>query len=99
MPWIELKRAHDVGAIARRMTFRVDGRLVARLRRGATARIEVPAGRHTVQARMDWQRSEPLELDLSDDTLVTLTGALTEHSMTFTGTFRHPRTALELLVT
>lgn len=99
MPWIELRRDMDVGAIARRMNFWVDGRRVARLRRGAAARIEVAAGTHVVQVQMDWLRSAPLELSMSDETFRSVTGALTEHSMTFTGTFLHPETALELRAT
>ncbi len=99
MPWIDLRRDQDVGGIARRMEFWVDGQRVARLRRGATARIEVAVGTRVVQARMDWLSSAPLELSMSTGTSRTVTGALTAHSITFTGTFLRPGTALELLAT
>ena len=98
MTTIEFHRAPDVGAIARRLTFLLDGRPVARLRRGGTARIEVAAGRHVVQVRMDWLRSAPHEFDLAEGASVTVTGALPEHAMTFTGSFLQPGTALELVV-
>ena len=98
MTTVELRRAPDVGAIARRMTFLLDGRPVARLRRGGTARIEVAAGRHVVQVRMDWLRSAPREFELAEGASVTVTGAITEHAMTFTGTFLQPGTALDLAV-
>ncbi|MEU4427229.1 hypothetical protein AB0F81_41950 [Actinoplanes sp. NPDC024001] len=96
MPWIELRRAADVGALARRMTFLLDGHPAARLRRGAAIRIEVPPGHHTVQARMDWLRSAPLKLHLDDAASVSITGALPEQAMTFTGAFLRPKSALEL---
>lgn len=96
MPWLELSRAMDVGAIARRMTFTVDGQSVARLRRGATARVQVAAGPHVVRAHMDWLRSVPLEVSVDENAPISVTAALTEHSMTFTGTFLHPGTALDI---
>lgn len=97
--WIELTREPDVGAIAHRMTFHVDGRPVARLRRGDTARIEVTPGLHVVQARMDWLRSPPLQVNVGDDASTAVTGGLTEHSTTFTGMFLQPRNALQLHIT
>nr|WP_221375040.1 hypothetical protein [Actinoplanes polyasparticus] len=78
------------------MTFTVDGQTVARLRRGATARIEVPGGSHVVRARMDWLRSVPLEVRVDEAAPVSVTAALTEHSTTFTGTFLRPDTALDI---
>jgi hypothetical protein len=81
------------------MTFWVDGQRVAQLRQRRTARIEVAMGTHVVQARMDWQRSAPLEIKLSEEASVSVTGSLTEHSMTLTGMVLRPRTALELRVT
>ncbi|WP_250005744.1 hypothetical protein [Actinoplanes sp. M2I2] len=96
MPWLEVSRAEDVGGVLSRMTFLVDGSPAAALKRGTTARLEVAAGPHVVQARMDRQRSRPLEVEVTDDLPVSVTGAFTEHSITFTGTFLKPRTALEL---
>ncbi|MBL7255892.1 hypothetical protein [Paractinoplanes lichenicola] len=96
MPWLSVERAMDAGGLGRRMTFLVDGRPVARLRRGATARVEVPAGLHVVRARMDWLRSRPLEVTVSDGETVSVSGGLTGHSMTFTGAFLRPGTALEI---
>jgi hypothetical protein len=93
---IRLTRAPDAGGLLRRMTFRIDGRPVARLRRGHSADIELAAGAHVAEASMDWLRSEPVRLNLADGTSVALTGALTEHSATFTGSFLRPRKALEL---
>ncbi|GAB2585371.1 hypothetical protein Aab01nite_52960 [Paractinoplanes abujensis] len=89
-------RAPDAAALARRMTFLLDGRPVARLKRGESVRVTVPAGRHVVQARMDWLRSRPLDLTLGEAETLSVTGALTEHSMTFTGAFLRPSTALEI---
>ena len=97
MPRIRLTRAPDAGAILRRMRFDIDGRPVARLRRGESTYVEVPAGTHEVRVRMDWLRSAPVRLHLTDGAaLVAVTAAVTEHSSTFTGMFLRPRTALEL---
>ncbi|MCO8271694.1 hypothetical protein M1L60_13945 [Actinoplanes sp. TRM 88003] len=63
--------------------------------RGASTRLEAAAGTYVVQARMDWLRSPPLTLTLDAQSSVTLTAALTEQSMTFTGAFIRPGTALD----
>jgi hypothetical protein len=97
--WIEMHWGYDTGAFLRRLSFRVDGRRVARVRRGRPARVEVPAGIHVVQARMDWLRSAPLELDLAADATVSVTGGFTERALTATGFLLSPGTALELQVT
>ena len=96
MPMIRLTRDSDVGAVFRRMTFYVDGVPVARLRPGQTALIDLAAGTHMVEARMDWLRSAPRRLDLEAESSVALTGALTDHSATFTSFFVHPRSAIDL---
>lgn len=96
MPRVRLMRALDAGALLRRMRFDVDGRPVARLRRGESTYVEVPVGTHEVQVRMDWLRSAPMQMHLSDGAAVSLTGSVTEHSSTFTGMFLRPRTALTL---
>jgi YD repeat-containing protein len=98
MPAIQLTRTHDAGGIFRRMTFHLDGRAVARLRRGQSRLIEVPAGMHVVTVSMDWLRSDPLRLVLTEESSISLSGALTESSVTFTKFFLKPQNALELIV-
>jgi hypothetical protein len=46
----------------RRLTIRVDDGVVARLFRGRSARVEVEPGHHTIQARLDWAKSPPIEV-------------------------------------
>ncbi|MDG4800276.1 hypothetical protein [Micromonospora sp. WMMD980] len=99
MSSIQLTRAFDSGGVARRLIFYVDGRPAARLRRGDSTRVQAEAGTHSVQVRMDWLRSEPVRVEATGDRTIALTGALTAHAMTFTGSFLRPRSALELRVT
>lgn len=95
---IRLTRAPDAGGLFRRMAFHVDGRLVARVRRGQSVDIETSTGVHTAEVRMDWLGSEPVSFEVEHGRTVTLTGALTESSVTFTSFFLHPRKALELSI-
>ena|SRR5581483_6538372 len=44
----------------------VDGKAVATLRRGESANLEVPAGHHTVSARVGRAGSDVIDLDLAD---------------------------------
>ena len=44
----------------------VDGEPVGKLRPGAQLHVEVPAGRHDVQARIDWSGSEVLVIEVAE---------------------------------
>ncbi|SDO22397.1 hypothetical protein [Geodermatophilus sp. DSM 45219] len=57
----------------RRYEVLVDGRVAGRLRRGEDLRLDVPAGRHSVQARIDWTGSPPVEVDVPPAGSVTVT--------------------------
>ncbi|GIF75451.1 hypothetical protein [Asanoa siamensis] len=98
MATLTLRRPDDAGGIARRMAFLVDGRVVARLRRGDSQRVEVTAGRHRLRVRTDWQRSREVEVDLGPDEEVTVEGAVPAGAATLTNTFLRPGAALELSV-
>jgi hypothetical protein len=98
MTILRLRRPDDAGGITRRMTFVVDGRVVARLRRGTSQQIEVAAGRHRLRVRTDWQRSPEIEVEFGPDDRVTVEGAVPPGSATFTSMFLRPGEALELKV-
>jgi hypothetical protein len=75
MPTIEVLRPKGKGY--RRDTWRrykivVDGSHVASLKEGETARLDVEAGRHLVQARIDWITTTPVEVTLSAAEIVRL---------------------------
>jgi hypothetical protein len=59
--------------LLRRYEVVVDGRVAGRLRRGEELRVDVPAGRHRVQARIDWTGSPPVEVDVPPSGTVTVT--------------------------
>jgi hypothetical protein len=50
----------------------VDGEHAGKVRQGETASVEVAAGAHTVELRVDWGRSEALQTDVADDQAVRL---------------------------
>jgi len=93
MPTINLRRGSDSAAL-RRMRIEVDGETVARLRCNASEAVDVPVGVHTLRARMDWTRSEPLQVTLSDGDSVAVETAITWRA--FTGMITNPSTALDL---
>lgn len=50
----------------------VDGQTVGALKAGETLEVRVAPGQHRIEARIDWCRSRPLDLTLSDGQRVTL---------------------------
>ena len=70
---VEVRRSgsarHDA---LRRYRLLVDGIEVGRLGRGKTARVRVPAGRHTVQMEIDGATSQPLPIDVAPDVTLSL---------------------------
>jgi hypothetical protein len=44
----------------------LDGVLAAKISDGQTIELDAPVGRHTLQARIDWSRTELIEFTLGD---------------------------------
>jgi hypothetical protein len=63
---LKVSRPHDAGGLLRRLHVTVDGRHVAALRPGHGVTVTVPAGRRTIQARMDWIASRPLTVKIEE---------------------------------
>jgi hypothetical protein len=63
--WIDVSRPVNGIFAARRLKVRLDDIVVARLFRGRKTRVEVEPGIHTIQARVDWTKSPPIEVDLA----------------------------------
>ncbi|MBW9204588.1 DUF4399 domain-containing protein [Mumia sp. zg.B17] len=97
MATLVLRRGYDSGGALRRLSFRLDNDVVARLRPNREVRIEVPAGEHTLQVAMDWATSEPMSVLIEEDETVCVLGAI-QFSMILK-VFYRPRTALKLVVT
>jgi hypothetical protein len=64
---VRLTRPYDGGGILRRTRVEIDGDEVARLKQYQSVDLELPRGRHTVVAHMDWAGSATLDLELTDD--------------------------------
>jgi hypothetical protein len=45
----------------------VDGSVVARIRRGQTAHIEVTSGKHELEVGIDWMKSSSIVVDVDED--------------------------------
>ncbi|MBF5028515.1 hypothetical protein IRY44_02070 [Micromonospora sp. ANENR4] len=96
MPRIIVRRALDTGGLLRRIAIEIDGKVVARLNRGAVQSVDVTPGRHVVRAHLDWQSSAPVDLHLADTETIALETALAERSMRFTATVLQPGSGLDL---
>jgi hypothetical protein len=57
---------------ARKLAVKVDDEIVATLRPGERRSVEIGAGRHVVQAKMDWCTSPQLPIDLAGDESLTV---------------------------
>jgi hypothetical protein len=64
---LEVTRQRDSFAVFRKLKIEVDGSLVLELSRASTAAVQVDAGRLEVVARIDRERSLPLEVTCSDE--------------------------------
>jgi hypothetical protein len=53
------------GGAARRFELVVDGRVLAKLAAGEEVELDVPAGSHWLQVRLDWMRSQKVFLYLT----------------------------------
>jgi hypothetical protein len=51
---------------------RLDGNVVAKIRRAQTIEMQAPAGTHTVQIAIDWARSPTRRVDVRPDQTVEL---------------------------
>jgi hypothetical protein len=51
----------------------IDGAVVAKVKRGASATVEVTPGEHTIWMKIDWCRSRIVRIALSENERVTLT--------------------------
>jgi hypothetical protein len=76
-----LTRRRDRAGLFRRAEVLVDGEVVAGLRPGKSATVQVAAGRRQVQAAMDWTTSPPIDLDLTEGAEVRLVVSLPFASM------------------
>lgn len=64
--YITLQRPAYTSGLLRRVTVRVDDHDVAKLRPGQQVQVPVSEGRHTVTARLDWVRSRPLIVTVTE---------------------------------
>jgi hypothetical protein len=61
---ILVRRTHSWQDRVRNYAVIVDGRVTANIGNGGAVRVPVAAGRHTVQLRIDWCRSNPVDISV-----------------------------------
>jgi len=59
--------------IARQYSIKVDAEPVGRISRGSQLAVDVPAGSHRVQARIDWTGSPAIDVEVLEGSEVRLT--------------------------
>jgi len=69
---IRVRRDTRFYARARALSVLVDGEEAGKVRHGESCDIEVPAGVHEVQMKLDWGTSPPLEVSAADGAPVRL---------------------------
>ncbi|MEZ4874888.1 MAG: hypothetical protein R2793_05440 [Flavobacteriaceae bacterium] len=66
MPKIIIHRIPEMENRFRAIHLEVDGKRVAKITHGEKQVIEVPVGKHSLQAKIDWGKSNLVELDLGE---------------------------------
>jgi hypothetical protein len=64
---VEVSRRPSSFSVFRNLKVEVDGSLILKVPRATTATVHVEPGRHEIVARMDWERSLPLEVTCTDE--------------------------------
>ena len=72
MPKIIINRISEYENRARKIKIEIDGTLVAKIKNGETCELEVSAGKHHIQAKIDWCTSNLLELETDKDSEIHL---------------------------
>jgi hypothetical protein len=64
---LRLVRGSGYAYRLRRYKIFIDGAQVGTIARDAVLDLEVPSGPHTIEARIDWGRSQPLTIEATPD--------------------------------
>jgi hypothetical protein len=64
---ITIRRSDQVADATRTYKILLDGAQIGQIRRGESKQFDAPLGRHTLQLKVDWCASQPLELDLAEE--------------------------------
>ncbi|MEP3210827.1 MAG: hypothetical protein ABJN95_16615 [Maribacter sp.] len=63
MPKLSIKRISEFENRARKIQINLDGKIVATIKNGEQLELDVPTGKHTVQAKIDWCSSNLIEFE------------------------------------
>lgn len=96
---ITLKRLRrPIGDLFRTYRVVIDGTAVGDIRRGETKTFDVPPGQHEIHLEIDWAKSRPLALTLSDGYVASLTCSARPPNSGWTAlTFKNDYIKLEIV--
>ncbi len=69
MTQILILRDRSYAGMLSAIVIEIDGKRVAKVRRGGRVAFEIPRGEHMITARMHWLRSDPIAIPAEDDNL------------------------------
>jgi len=67
MPKLVVKRTKGISSAARKFKLLIDGQEVGEIANGSSESYDVPAGQHTLNAKIQWLGSKDFELSLNDN--------------------------------
>lgn len=66
MPKLSIQRTSEFENRARKINIEINGELVCKIKNGEHISLDIPSGKHSIQAKIDWCTSNRLELDVED---------------------------------
>lgn len=72
MPILTINRANEYENKGRKIQILINDKSVAKIKNGEMLKLELPSGKHMIQAKIDWCYSNILELELNKDTNIKL---------------------------
>lgn len=67
MPIVTINRISEYENRFRKIRLEVNGKLFAKINNGEKQKLELPCGKHYIQAKIDWCTSNILEVELVED--------------------------------
>jgi len=70
MPKLLIHRISEFENRARKIKIELDGTPFAKIKNGEDLELEIPSGKHTLQAKIDWCSSNLIELDIDNSSKI-----------------------------
>ena len=70
MPKLQVHRISEFKNRARKITLKLDNEPIAKIKNGEKLEFDIPVGKHTLEANIDWCSSNLLELETDDHSMI-----------------------------